>query len=126
MQAERWKSVEELYGAAMALPPEKRADFLDQACPDMQLRGEVQSLLDQQTAEFLEDSPLSLNLKKGVRLGSFEMVERIGKRRHGRGVAGEGHAPSIATWRSSCCPELLRAIPSASPASSTKPARPAR
>jgi hypothetical protein len=44
MQAERWKQIEDLYQAALALPPEKRAGFLAQACPvDPQLRGEVQS-----------------------------------------------------------------------------------
>jgi hypothetical protein len=53
MQAERWKQIEELYQAALAQPPEKRAAFLAQACPDdPQLRGEVQSLLDQQADSF--------------------------------------------------------------------------
>jgi hypothetical protein len=59
MQAERWKQIEELYQAALAQPPEKRAEFLTQACPgDPQLRGEVQSLLDQQADSFLESAPL--------------------------------------------------------------------
>ena len=48
MQAERWKQIEDLYQAALAQPPGQRAAFLVQACPDdPQLRGEVQSLLDQ-------------------------------------------------------------------------------
>ena len=48
MQAERWKQLEALYEGALAQPPEKRAAFLEQACPDdPQLRGEVQALLDQ-------------------------------------------------------------------------------
>jgi hypothetical protein len=34
MQAERWKQIEELYQAALAQPPEKRAVFLAQACPN--------------------------------------------------------------------------------------------
>src|ERR1035441_6303522 len=52
MQADLWKKVEALYQAALAQPPEERAAFLLQACPDdPQLRGEVQSLLDQQRAE---------------------------------------------------------------------------
>ncbi len=79
MQAERWKSIEGLYEAAIALPPAQRSGFLEEACSDVQLRGEVQSLLDQQTDHFLEDSPLSLNLEKGLHLGSFEMIERIGR-----------------------------------------------
>ena len=44
MQADLWKKVDDLYQAALAQPPEKRAAFLEQACPDgLQLRGEVQS-----------------------------------------------------------------------------------
>jgi len=44
MQADLWKKVDDLYQAALAQPPEKRAAFLAQACPDgLQLRGEVQS-----------------------------------------------------------------------------------
>jgi len=59
MQAERWKQIEELYQAALAQPAEKRAAFLAQACPDdPQLRGEVQSLLDQQADSFLESGPV--------------------------------------------------------------------
>src|ERR1039457_1021710 len=82
MQAERWKKVEELYEAAIALPPEKRADFLAQACPaDAGLRGEVQSLLAQQADSFLESAPLSAikTLTPGARLGNFEIVELIGR-----------------------------------------------
>jgi len=60
MQAELWKKVEPLCQAALALPPERRAAFLLEACPDdPQLRAEVQSLLEQQADSFLEDSPLS-------------------------------------------------------------------
>ena len=55
MQADRWKRIQELYEAAMAQQPEKRAEFLEQACPaDAGLRGEVQSLLAQQADSFLE------------------------------------------------------------------------
>jgi hypothetical protein len=32
MQAERWKQIEDLYQAAMAQPPEKRAAFVERAC----------------------------------------------------------------------------------------------
>jgi DNA-directed RNA polymerase specialized sigma24 family protein len=40
MQAERWKQIEELYQAALAVAPEKCAAFLAQACPDdAELRG---------------------------------------------------------------------------------------
>lgn len=33
MEADRWKKIQEVYKAAIALPPEKRADLLGQACP---------------------------------------------------------------------------------------------
>jgi serine/threonine protein kinase len=82
MQAERWKKVEALYQAALAQPPEKRAAFLAQACPeDPQLRGEVQSLLDQQAESFLESSPVSAikALSAGAKLGNFEIVELLGR-----------------------------------------------
>ena len=42
MQAERWKKVEELCQAAVALPPDKRGAFLTRACPDEALRAEVE------------------------------------------------------------------------------------
>ena len=58
MQADLRKKVEALYQAVLAEPPEKRAAFLAQACPeDPQLRGEVESLLDQEAKSFLESSP---------------------------------------------------------------------
>ena len=34
MQPERWKKIDELYHAALTQPPEKRAESLEQACPD--------------------------------------------------------------------------------------------
>jgi serine/threonine protein kinase/Tol biopolymer transport system component len=82
MQAERWKQIEELYQAAQAQPVERRAAFLAQACPDdPQLRGEVQSLLDQQADSFLESAPLSAvrALATGAKLGNFEIVELLGR-----------------------------------------------
>jgi Tol biopolymer transport system component len=82
MRAERWKEIQELYEAAIALPTEKRAEFLAQACPaDASLRGEVQSLLAQQADSFLESAPLSAikSLSPGAKLGNFEIVELIGR-----------------------------------------------
>ena len=82
MQAERWKQVQELYEAAIALPPEKRAAFLEHACPaDDGLRGEVRSLLEQQADSFLESAPLSVikTLTPGAKLGNFEIVQLIGR-----------------------------------------------
>jgi serine/threonine protein kinase/Tol biopolymer transport system component len=82
MQADRWKQVEELYQAILAKPTENRAAFLLQACPDdPELRGEVQSLLDQQVDSFLESSPVSAikALRPGAKVGNFEIVELLGR-----------------------------------------------
>jgi len=108
MQADLWKKVEALYQAALAEPPEKRAAFLAQACPeDPQLRGEVQSLLDQEAKSFLESSPLSAikALSAGAKLGNFEIVELLG-----RGGMGE-------VWRaraSAKCPSAISSLASSS------------
>ena len=82
MQAERWKKIEELYQAAIALSAEKRADHLAQACPDdPDLRAEVLSLLAQNADSFLESAPLSAikALVSGAKLGNFEILELIGR-----------------------------------------------
>ena len=82
MQAERWKQIQELYEAAIALSPEKRAGFLAHACAaDAGLRAEVQSLLAEQVDSFLESAPVSAikTLSPGARLGNFEVVELIGR-----------------------------------------------
>jgi hypothetical protein len=50
MVNERWAEVEELYQAALEHNPEDRINFLCRTCPDEQLRLEVQSLLEYNTA----------------------------------------------------------------------------
>jgi len=79
MPPDRFKKIEELYQGAVALPAEKRAEFLAQADPA--LRDEVQSLLAQQADSFLESSPVLAikTLTPGARLGNFEIVELIGR-----------------------------------------------
>jgi Tol biopolymer transport system component len=82
MQPDLWKKVEELYHAALAKPPDERPAFLAQACPDDALvRAEVQALLDQKAASFLEGAPMSavLALGAGARLGNFEIVGLLGR-----------------------------------------------
>src|SRR5215470_8663466 len=87
MQAEVWKKIEELFRSAQAVPPDKRAEFLKQACPDdPQIRAEVQSLLDAAPSaeSFLESSPVSTAFATGGRLRHFEILESLG--RGGMGV----------------------------------------
>ena len=82
MEAEVWKKVEELFRAAQALPPERRAEFLEQACPDdAQIRAEVQSLLDATPSaeSFLESSPIASALTAGAKLGHFEILGLLGR-----------------------------------------------
>jgi len=86
MEPERWENIQALYDSAVALPPEKRAGFLEQAClADAGLRGEVQSLLAQ-VDSFLESAgPSAIRaLAPGAKLGNLEIVELIG-----RGGVGE-------------------------------------
>ena len=42
---ERWRLLEELYQTAIHRTPDERAAFLKEACPDEDLRREVESLL---------------------------------------------------------------------------------
>jgi serine/threonine protein kinase/Tol biopolymer transport system component len=84
---DNWSQVEELFHAALAQPPDRRAEFLRQMCPeDSQLRGEVQALLEKAlTGGFLNGSPLSSMeaappaLSPGQKVGSFEILELIGR-----------------------------------------------
>ena len=127
MQAERWKQIEDLCQAALELTPDKRAAFLEQACPDTQLRAEVESLLDQQADSFLESAPVSAirTLSPGARLGNFEIVELIG-----RGGMGEVWRARDARLKREVAIKVLpaglaRDPDRYSPVSSAKPALPA-
>ena len=86
MQTDFWKKVEESFQAAQALPPDQRAQFLEQIA-DPKLRSELRSLLDLTPAanSFLEGSPISsveerpYLLAAGRKLASFEILEPIGR-----------------------------------------------
>jgi serine/threonine protein kinase len=79
-----WKQLEQLFHEAVALSPDSRAEFLENACPDERLRAELWSLLTMATSadSFLEDSLIrSLHvpaLAAGSRLAGFEVVELVG------------------------------------------------
>ena len=59
MNEQRLRQVDELFEAALELPPEQRRAFLDQTCPtDTEVRTEVESLLSahEEAKDFIEDS----------------------------------------------------------------------
>src|SRR5262252_1385669 len=59
MTADRWQQIERLFHTTLECAPDKRADFLSQACgDDHELRSEVESLLTAHESE--EDSFLDL------------------------------------------------------------------
>ncbi len=80
--------IERLFVDAVALPPEQRADFLSQNCPDAATRREVEELLlhDAGAEGFLNQSLAgaaaamlqSLTLSPGQRLGPYRILSIIG------------------------------------------------
>jgi len=82
-----WKRIEELFEAALPHPPEQRAQFLEEACPDdAEVRREVLSLLSSadKTEGFLEVSPVRPaeqrpTLQRGYKLDHFEILELFGR-----------------------------------------------
>jgi len=84
MKAERWQQIEDLYQAAVAQPPERRAEFIEQACPgDPQLRAEVESLLKDagERTSFLEGL-LAFGPSEaaaGAVIGAYHLLEPIGQ-----------------------------------------------
>jgi len=80
---ERWQEVKNLLASALERPPQERRAYLDHACPEPDLRRELESLLaahDQRDQAFLEGlvtvsgEPLEL----GGRIGPYQIVARIG------------------------------------------------
>ncbi len=91
MKPERWRQVDDLLQSALEHAPERRAEFLAQACPDDEsLRREVESLLEhhQQARSFLEEPPSdiaagmleqsSARLADGQRVGHYKTLALLG------------------------------------------------
>jgi len=91
MTPERWRQVEALYHGAVEQPPARRPAWLGEACAgDAELRRDVESLLAQRSpavgtldgtalvaaAELAGDR--SVTLAPGRRLGTYEILARIG------------------------------------------------
>ncbi len=81
MTPERWQQVKGVLLNVLEISPSERAIFLDQACRgDRALRQEVESLLagDEQGRSSFLQSPLTLRLAKGTRLGEYEIQSLLG------------------------------------------------
>jgi serine/threonine-protein kinase len=80
---QRWREIEDLYTSASARPREERDSFLQQACPDPELRSEVLSLLaNGDTPSAFVDRPAweaqdASLLSPGSVLGPYEVVRHI-------------------------------------------------
>ncbi|HSS00533.1 MAG TPA: serine/threonine-protein kinase, partial [Kofleriaceae bacterium] len=74
-----WPEIERLFDLAVAREPGERAAFLDQACDDAALRGEVESLLraDEQASGFLEVPLVPAN--HDPRIGPYRLLRKLGE-----------------------------------------------
>ena len=126
MKTERWRQIEQLYHAAREREPGERDRFLQEACADEKVRGEVESLLgcEAQAEGFLEAPALEVTAEAlaegrarsmfGRVLGHYQIVTFLGAggmgevyrardSRIGRDVAVKVLPPGIAAH-----PERLR------------------
>src|SRR5262245_17037007 len=78
--------VEAIFEAALALETEaQRADYLNRACPDSELRREVESLLeahqhpDSIFAESIVAAPTPLSEGPGTTIGRYKLLQQIGE-----------------------------------------------
>jgi len=78
MGVDRTRRVSSLYIAALALDGEARTAFLHHACPDEDVRLEVESLLQYEgrAERFLESEALAATI--GRRIGAYEVLSLIG------------------------------------------------
>src|ERR1051326_4994685 len=80
MDREAWQQVDGLYHAALERPASERATFLDLACPNPEIRREVESLLsfEPSNGSLFESPAWEKRLSPGERLGPYEIVARAG------------------------------------------------
>src|SRR5512138_2087271 len=90
MKRERWNQVDQLLDAALEVPLEGRAAFLDEACAgDEELREELDALLasDDDASSFLEQPAFEVAAKElvdkqesmlGQIIGHYKIVSQLG------------------------------------------------
>jgi len=85
MTPERWLKIKRIFDEVVELPPSERGVFLDAACDDGALRGEVEKMLAADVATLLDESPLSRFARgadapgPGRRLGRYRLLEEVGR-----------------------------------------------
>ena len=91
----RWDQISTLFGDALGRPPEARGAFLDEACPDPEIRAEVEALLDAYAAapaflDGLSERVVGPALRAvGDTHGGWSVGEHVGHYRID-GLAGRG------------------------------------
>src|SRR3989442_9728234 len=91
MNSKRSQEIDETFQAALDLPSEQRAAYLDQACDgDHELRAEVESLISsyERSGSFIEQPAIEvdasvvagplMNTKVGESVGHYQIVEALG------------------------------------------------
>ena len=81
MKPKQWQEVKRILEVALEREPCQREAYLDEACAEPSVRREVESLIAAQEnapSSFLTSTDLAKEPMVGDRLGSYEILERIG------------------------------------------------
>jgi len=82
MTPERWRQIKDVLQEALERAPEQRSAFLEGVCSsDQLLRQEVESLLsssDEVRSSFLRSSAVPVMLRRGTKLGEYEVQTLLG------------------------------------------------
>jgi eukaryotic-like serine/threonine-protein kinase len=130
---ERWRRIEDMYGAALSCAPAERAAFLDACCSDSDLRLEVDSLLraNDEAGHFLTSMQLATHIRElsadlgpalgGRKLGPYTILSAIGS-----GATGDIYRASDARLGREVALKVLQSRFTHDPASLSRFVREAR